>query len=144
MHRMNSEQVTVSKSLVRGLRESLGLSTTELAYRLGVNQSSVVRLEQSEIKGSISLSLLQRALDAMGYGLQFTLVPLRKESDRPKKRDKAAKGFRLGRAKKSAVAGDLDAEALAAIDLLTPEQRLKRSLELSDFTRGMKRCLKKP
>lgn len=55
-------------------RTKRGISTTQLGYRLGLDQSTIVRLEQSEMKGTISLNTLRKVANALGYRLEYTLV----------------------------------------------------------------------
>jgi predicted DNA-binding mobile mystery protein A len=51
------------------------MSTTELAARMGLAQSSVVALEQSEAHDSIRLDSLRRAAEALDCDLVYALVP---------------------------------------------------------------------
>ncbi len=60
---------------IKAVRQALGMSTTQLAKRLGVKQPSVVGLEQSEAKGSIELATLRRAAEALDCRLVYALVP---------------------------------------------------------------------
>ena len=60
---------------IKAVRQALGMSTTQLARRLGVKQPSVVGLEQSEAKGSIELATLRRAAEALDCRLVYALVP---------------------------------------------------------------------
>jgi len=60
---------------IKAVRQALGMSTTQLARRLGVKQPSVVALEQSEAKGSIELATLRRAAEALDCTLVYALVP---------------------------------------------------------------------
>jgi predicted DNA-binding mobile mystery protein A len=73
------EPVSLYTSPVRGwikaVREALGMTTAQLAKRLGVKQPSVVALEQSEAKGTIELATLRRVADALDCTLIFALVP---------------------------------------------------------------------
>jgi predicted DNA-binding mobile mystery protein A len=50
---------------VKGIREALGMTTAQLAKRLGVKQPSVVAIEQSETKGTIELATLRRVAEAL-------------------------------------------------------------------------------
>ena len=59
----------------RAVREGLGLTTAQLASRLGVKQPSVVAMEQSEQKETIALATLRRAAAAMDCDLVYALVP---------------------------------------------------------------------
>src|SRR5882724_4386067 len=60
---------------VKAVREALGMSTAQMARRLGVKQPSVVALEQSEAKGTIELATLRRAAQALDCTLVYALVP---------------------------------------------------------------------
>jgi len=60
---------------IKAVREALGMSTAQLAKRLGVKQPSVVDLEQSEAKGSIELATLRRVAEALDCKLVYALVP---------------------------------------------------------------------
>jgi predicted DNA-binding mobile mystery protein A len=63
------------KGWVRAIRDALGMTTTQLARRLGVSQPRVVELEQSEVSSSITLHSLQRAAEALGCRVVYALVP---------------------------------------------------------------------
>jgi predicted DNA-binding mobile mystery protein A len=60
---------------IKAVREALGMSTSQLAKRLGIKQPSVVSLEQSEARGSIELATLRRAAEALDCQLVYALVP---------------------------------------------------------------------
>ena len=60
---------------IRAIRDSLGMSTAQLAQRLGVRQPSVTALEQSEAKGTIELATLRRVAEALDCTLVYALVP---------------------------------------------------------------------
>jgi predicted DNA-binding mobile mystery protein A len=60
---------------IRAIREALGMSSAQLAKRLGVSQPSVVALEQSEAKGTIELATLRRAAEALDCTLVYALLP---------------------------------------------------------------------
>lgn len=64
-----------ARGWVRSVREALGLSQHDLAERLGVNQTTVRRLERSELDRVAQLSTLQRAAEAMDCDLVYALVP---------------------------------------------------------------------
>jgi predicted DNA-binding mobile mystery protein A len=71
--------VTRYSSPVRGwikaVRDALGMTTAQLAKRLGVTQPSVVAMEQSEAKGTIELATLRRVAEALDCTLVYALVP---------------------------------------------------------------------
>ena len=60
---------------IKAIRESLGMTTAQLAKRLGVKQPSVVAIEQSEAKGTIELATLRRVAEALDCTLVYALVP---------------------------------------------------------------------
>lgn len=64
-----------AKGWIRAIREALGMTTQQLARRLGITQPSAIRLEASEIKGAIQLSTLRRAAEAMNCTLVYAFVP---------------------------------------------------------------------
>lgn len=60
---------------VRALREALGMTSGQLARRMGVKQPRVVELEQAEKARKITLQSLDRAAEAMGCRVVYVLVP---------------------------------------------------------------------
>lgn len=60
---------------VRAVREALGMTTAQLAERMGIQQSGVTLLEQREVAKKVSLETLQRAAHAMNCELVYALVP---------------------------------------------------------------------
>ena len=64
-----------SKGWLRAIRNALGMTSAQLARRLGVSQPRIVELEQSEVSGTVTLNTLQRAAEALGCRLVYVLVP---------------------------------------------------------------------
>src|ERR1700674_5374238 len=62
---------------LRAIRDALGMTTAQFARRLGVSQPRIIELEKSEVSGSVTLHTLQRAAEALGCRLVYTLVPER-------------------------------------------------------------------
>jgi predicted DNA-binding mobile mystery protein A len=60
---------------IKAIRAALGMTTAQLAKRLGVRQPSVVAIEQSEAKGTIELATLRRVAEALDCTLVYALVP---------------------------------------------------------------------
>jgi predicted DNA-binding mobile mystery protein A len=60
---------------IKAVREALGVTTAQLAKRLGMKPPSVVAIEQSEAKGSIELATLRRVAEALDCTLVYALVP---------------------------------------------------------------------
>jgi predicted DNA-binding mobile mystery protein A len=64
-----------NRGWIKAIREALGMTTVQLAKRLGVKQPSVTALEQSEAKGTIELATLRRVAEALDCVLVYALVP---------------------------------------------------------------------
>jgi predicted DNA-binding mobile mystery protein A len=60
---------------IRAIREALGMSSAELATRMGNTDTAVLKLEQSEREGRARLDTLQRAAAALDCDLVVALVP---------------------------------------------------------------------
>jgi predicted DNA-binding mobile mystery protein A len=60
---------------IKAIRGALGLSTEQLAKRLGIRQPTVTALEQSEARGTIELASLRRVAEALDCTLVYALVP---------------------------------------------------------------------
>lgn len=58
---------------IKAIREALGMTTKQLAQRLGVVQSRIVAIEKAEVSGSITLDSLERAAHAPDCRLVYTL-----------------------------------------------------------------------
>lgn len=64
-----------TRGWIRAIREALGMTTAQLARRLGIRQPSIIDLERSEEKGSIELATLRRVAEALDCSLVYALVP---------------------------------------------------------------------
>jgi len=60
---------------IKAVRQAIGMSSSQLARRLGVKQPIVIEMEQSEMKGTIQLATLRRAADALDCTLVYVLIP---------------------------------------------------------------------
>lgn len=75
-----------SRGWVRAIREALGMTTGQLAKRLGVQQPRVIELERGEASGNITVQSLERAAEALGCRLVYALVPSEPLTDSLKRR----------------------------------------------------------
>ena len=71
----STRYTTPVRGWIKAVREALGMSTAQLAKRLGIKQPSLVALEQSEAKGTIELATLRRVAVALDCTLVYALVP---------------------------------------------------------------------
>lgn len=60
---------------VRAIRDALGMTTRQMARRMGTSAMSISNLEESERAGTAQLGTLRRAADALGCELVYALVP---------------------------------------------------------------------
>lgn len=60
---------------IREIRESLGMSLSQLAKRLGVSQQAVTQYQKNEASGSITLATLRKTAAALECELVYALVP---------------------------------------------------------------------
>jgi predicted DNA-binding mobile mystery protein A len=72
-----AQMVRPPRGWIRAIRDALGMTTAQLARRLGVKQPRVVELEQGEVSGSITIRTLERAAEALGCRVIYALVPMR-------------------------------------------------------------------
>ena len=63
------------KGWIVEVRNILGMSAAQLGHRLGIRQSTVAKLEQSERDGTITLNSLERLAGAMSCRLVYAIVP---------------------------------------------------------------------
>jgi predicted DNA-binding mobile mystery protein A len=60
---------------IQAIRKALGMTTRQLAERVGVSQSTLATLEKSEADERITLRSLRKVADALDCELQYVLVP---------------------------------------------------------------------
>jgi predicted DNA-binding mobile mystery protein A len=63
------------KGWIKAIREALGMTTDQLARRLGMKQPTLHELEKSEAKGTIELATLRRVAEALNCTLVYAFVP---------------------------------------------------------------------
>lgn len=60
------------------LRRALGMPQSHLAHRMRISRQAISQLEKREVDGSITLSALEQAAEALGARVVYAVVP-----DRP-------------------------------------------------------------
>jgi predicted DNA-binding mobile mystery protein A len=63
---------------INTVRVALGMSSTDLARKMGIVPSTVSRLEANEIAGTINIDSLQKFADALDCDFVYALVPRQK------------------------------------------------------------------
>src|SRR5690348_11693021 len=74
---LNKGAARPARGWVRAIREALGMTTAQLARRIGVKQPRVIELEKAEIAGAVTLQTMERAAEALGCRLVYVLIPHR-------------------------------------------------------------------
>lgn len=128
-------------SEIRRIRCEYGLSTSQVAHRLGTAQSSVVRLEQSESHGSITLSSLARVAEVLNCKLEYRLIA----RDSRRRKNPCYSGMRrLQGARRSrspsSVSKELREQELTQLRTLSPADRIAQAFSLSDLAWSIGRC----
>jgi len=108
---------------IKAIREALGMTTAQLAKRIGVSQPRVVAIEKAEKQGSITLDSLERAAQAMDCRVIYALVPKKSLKDLVEDRAHIVAEKRLQPARHSMV---LEAQS---VDKPDEEEQLKRLSE---------------
>lgn len=60
---------------IRAIRDALGMSTSELAHRVGLTKGRVSQIERAEQDRSLTLDTLERVANALGCRVEYVLVP---------------------------------------------------------------------
>lgn len=60
---------------VRAIRDALGMTSRQMASRLGVSHSAIAQLERSEAAGTVRMATLRRAADALDCDVVYALIP---------------------------------------------------------------------
>jgi len=74
-YRSLTSDPTPHRGWIRAVRDALGMSSTELAARMGLSQSRIPEIERSEVAGALKLDTLERAAHALDCDLVYALVP---------------------------------------------------------------------
>ncbi len=60
---------------VKAIRGALGMKATQLAARLGTEHSAILRFEQREAQGKVTLETLEKLAEAMNCQFIYAIVP---------------------------------------------------------------------
>jgi predicted DNA-binding mobile mystery protein A len=64
-----------ARGWIKAIREALGMTTAQLATRMGVAQPRIAELEKREAARAVTLHSLERAAEALDCRLVYILVP---------------------------------------------------------------------
>ncbi len=82
---------------IRAIRQAIGMTTSQLALRLGVTRQAVVDLERREVGGGVTLATLTKAANGMECDLLYAIVPRAPVQETLLNRARAIAAKRLGR-----------------------------------------------
>jgi predicted DNA-binding mobile mystery protein A len=110
---------------IKAIREALGMTTAQLAERMGVSQTRVSRIEKDEVGSAITLRTLRQAAEALDCTLVYALVPNQELEQIVRHRAAALTNERLARTHHTM---KLENQALEARDLDAEQKRVFREL----------------
>lgn len=64
-----------AKGWIRAIRNALGMTTTQLAKKLGVAHPRIIAMEKDEVLGNLKLNTLERVADALGCQMVYIFLP---------------------------------------------------------------------
>lgn len=79
MHNVMDLRPPPRQGWIHEIRKALMMTTTQLAERLGVHQTTISRLERSEAESRITLGKLEKAANALDCELRYIIVPKQKQ-----------------------------------------------------------------
>jgi predicted DNA-binding mobile mystery protein A len=74
-YRAARKELRPSKGWIRAIRQALGISSGDLARRLGTSRQLPLQLEKGEAEDRITLKSLRAAANALDCDLVYALVP---------------------------------------------------------------------
>jgi predicted DNA-binding mobile mystery protein A len=128
-----AKPVVPPRGWIRAIRESLGMTTRQLAARMGVGPSRIPVIEKAEITGATTIKTLRDAAEALNCTFVYAFVPVRPLDDIL--RDRATFKVRNDIARLDHTMR-LENQALLKADLKEEQQRMVASI-LSGSLRGL-------
>jgi len=116
-------------SWVRAIREALGMTTGQLAKRIGVSQPRVTGIEKAEADGSITLKSLRHAAEGLDCTLVYVLLPNARLEAMVRERAERVAADQLGRTHQTMT---LENQAVTPIRLRKERERLVDELLRGD------------
>lgn len=68
-------QLKAEPGWIKLIREALGMTTTQLGKRAGIDQSRITRLEKAETEGDLKLSSLKKMAEGLDMQFVYAFVP---------------------------------------------------------------------
>ena len=110
---------------IKAIREALGMSTAQLARRLGVSQTRISQMEKAETESAIRLQTLKQVAEALDCTLVYALVPNKPLEEMVRDRAAHVADLQLARTNHTM---RLENQALGLPALMAERERLIRQL----------------
>ena len=117
---------------IRAIRDALGMTSRQLAARMGRSQSTLSAIEKGEAEDTVTLATLRAVARAMDCSLVYALVPNKPLDTLVRDRARLVAGRQLGRLNQTM---RLEDQALAADDMAAARERMIDNLLLGDLRR---------
>ena len=114
---------------IKAVRGALGMTSRQLAERVGVKQSNITRLEEREPSGKVTLELLARAAKAMNCKLVYAVVPDDRYADLETIVDDQARALAQQLVRRTEHSMRLEKQGVDAADLARQAQSLADDLK---------------
>jgi predicted DNA-binding mobile mystery protein A len=119
---LKGEAVAVPpRGWLKGIREALGLSTRQLASRMGAAYSRISAMEKAEVTGAITIKSMREAAEAMGCTFVYAIVPTTSLDDIVRRQATHKAEVSLGRLHHTM---RLENQAMEGEDLANERQRI--------------------
>jgi predicted DNA-binding mobile mystery protein A len=107
------------KGWVRAIRDALGMTSRQLAARMGLSQSTVTAMEQGEEADTVTLKTLRHAAEALDCELVYALVPRTSLDETVRRRARAKASEHLARVQHTMRLEDQAVDGTGELDRLT-------------------------
>jgi predicted DNA-binding mobile mystery protein A len=113
------------KGWLRAIRDALGLTSRQLASRMGKTHTTITALEKGEVAGTTTLNSLRDAAEAMNCTLVYAIVPNQSLEEMVRAQSRKVAEAQLGRVNHTM---RLENQAIARSDLTDQINRLAEDL----------------
>lgn len=73
--RASKDLVRPPRGWIKAIRDALGMTTAQLAKRVGVSQPRIAQLEKGEVENTLTLRSLRQMAEGLNCTLVYALVP---------------------------------------------------------------------
>jgi predicted DNA-binding mobile mystery protein A len=131
--RKTNDFVRPPRGWIKAIREALGMTTAQLAQRIGLSQPRIPQVEKAETDGAVTLKTLRQVAEGLNCTLVYALVPNQPLDDMLRERARQLADGQLARTHHTM---KLENQALEPHDLKAERERL-----IDELLRGSPRRL---